>query len=150
MNKASFDKKVKKQLWFLNKKEKQALDQRLSSISDDDSVNLNKPVTFANAYLRQNVFRNKETKSYSMFVTLVVMMFAYVAYVALLGLFLFGLITSLSGVQFFINPKVDLSTTVVILTIIGAILLMIVSIYFIKVVTSYFTKKLLEIKFNSK
>lgn len=52
MNKASFDKKVKKQLWFLNKKEKQALDQRLSSISDDDSVNLNKPVTFANAYLR--------------------------------------------------------------------------------------------------
>ncbi|MEW7686694.1 hypothetical protein AB2P23_13090, partial [Staphylococcus aureus] len=44
MNKASFDKKVKKQLWFLNKKEKQALDQRLSSISDDDSVNLNKPV----------------------------------------------------------------------------------------------------------
>ncbi|WP_347084933.1 hypothetical protein [Staphylococcus aureus] len=147
MNKASFDKKVKKQLWFLNKKEKQALDQRLSSISDDDSVNLNKPVTFANDYLRQNVFRNKETKSYSMFVTLVVMMFAYVA---LLGLFLFGLITSLSGVQFFVSPKVDLSTTVVILTIIGAILLMIVSIYFIKVVTSYFTKKLLEIKFNSK
>lgn len=119
----------------------------MSSISDDDSVNLNKPVTFANAYLRQNVFRNKETKSYSMFVTLVVMMFAYVA---LLGLFLFGLITSLSGVQFFVSPKVDLSTTVVILTIIGAILLMIVSIYFIKIVTSYFTKKLLEIKFNSK
>ncbi|WP_444424749.1 hypothetical protein ACTS9Q_08845 [Staphylococcus aureus] len=145
MNKASFDKKVKKQLWFLNKKEKQALDQRLSSISDDDSVNLNKPVTFANTYLRENVFRSKETKSYSIFVTLVVMMFAYVA---LLGLFLFGLITSLSGVQFFVNPKVDLSTTVVILTIIGAILLMLVSIYFIKIVTSYFTKKLLEHKFN--
>ncbi len=46
--------------------------------------------------LRQNVFRNKETKSYSMFY-IIVMMFAYVA---LLGLFLFGLITSLSGVQF--------------------------------------------------
>ena len=86
MNKASFDKKLKA-IMVLNKKEKQALDQRLSSISDDDSVNLNKPVTFANAYLRQNVFRNKETKSYSMFVTLVVMMFAYVA---LLGLFYLG------------------------------------------------------------
>ncbi len=61
MNKASFDKKLKA-IMVLNKKEKQALDQRLSSISDDDSVNLNKPVTFANAYLRQNVFRNKETK----------------------------------------------------------------------------------------
>ncbi|WP_042740824.1 hypothetical protein, partial [Staphylococcus aureus] len=96
MNKASFDKKVKKQLWFLNKKEKHALDQRLSSITDKDNVNFNKPITFANAYLRENVFRSKETKSYSIFVTLVVMMFAYVA---LLGLFLFGLITSLSGVQ---------------------------------------------------
>ncbi|HCT1231588.1 TPA: hypothetical protein OTO26_002303 [Staphylococcus aureus] len=145
MNKASFDKKVKKQLWFLNKKEKQALDQRLSSITDKDNVNFNKPITFANMYLRENVFRSKETKSYSIFVTLVVMMFAYVA---LLGLFLFGLITSLSGVQFFVNPKVDLSTTVVILTIIGAILLMLVSIYLIKITTSYFTKKLLEHKFN--
>lgn len=145
MNKASFDKKVKKQLWFLNKNEKQALDQRLSSITDKDNVNFNKPITFANAYLRENVFRSKETKSYSIFVTLVVMMFAYVA---LLGLFLFGLITSLSGVQFFVNPKVELSTTVVILTIIGAILLMLVSIYLIKITTSYFTKKLLEHKFN--
>lgn len=145
MNKASFDKKVKKQLWFLNKKEKQALDQRLSSITDKDNVNFNKPIAFANGYLRENVFRSKETKSYSVFVTLVVMMFAYVA---LLGLFLFGLITSLSGVQFFVNPKVELSTTVVILTIIGAILLMLVSIYLIKITTSYFTKKLLEHKFN--
>ncbi|MBO8781278.1 hypothetical protein INO85_01770 [Staphylococcus aureus] len=146
MNKASFDKKVKKQLWFLNKNEKQALDQRLSSITDKDNVNFNKPITFANTHLRENVFRSKETKSYSIFVTLVVMMFAYVA---LLGLFLFGLITSLSGVQFFVNPKVELSTTVVILTIIGAILLMLVSIYLIKITTSYFTKKLLEHKFNS-
>ncbi|HCY1122535.1 TPA: hypothetical protein O0799_002745 [Staphylococcus aureus] len=145
MNKASFYKKVKKQLWFLNKKEKQALDKRLSSITDKDNVNFNKPITFANAYLRENVFRSKETKSYSIFVTLVVMMFAYVA---LLGLFLLGLITSLSGVQFFVNPKVELSTTVVILTIIGAILLMLVSIYLIKITTSYFTKKLLEHKFN--
>lgn len=126
-------------------KEKHALDQRLSSITDKDNVNFNKPITFANAYLRENVFRSKETKSYSIFVTLVVMMFAYVA---LLGLFLFGLITSLSGVQFFVNPKVELSTTVVILTIIGAILLMLVSIYLIKITTSYFTKKLIEHKFN--
>ena len=83
MNKASFDKKVKT-IMVLNKKEKQALDQRLSSITDKDNVNFNKPITFANGYLRENVFRSKETKSYSIFVTLVVMMFAYVA---LLGLF---------------------------------------------------------------
>lgn len=144
MNKASFDKRLKSNYGF-EQKEKQALDQRLSSITDKDNVNFNKPITFANGYLRENVFRSKETKSYSIFVTLVVMMFAYVA---LLGLFLFGLITSLSGVQFFVNPKVELSTTFVILTIIGAILLMIVSIYLIKITTSYFTKKLLEHKFN--
>lgn len=68
----------------LNKKEKQALDQRLSSITDKDNVNFNKPITFANGYLRKMYFVVKETKSYSIFVTLVVMMFAYVA---LLGLF---------------------------------------------------------------
>ena len=83
MNKASFDKKVKSNYGF-EQKEKHALDQRLSSITDKDNVNFNKPITFANAYLRENVFRSKETKSYSIFVTLVVMMFAYVA---LLGLF---------------------------------------------------------------
>ena len=83
MNKASFDKRLKA-IMVLNKKEKHALDQRLSSITDKDNVNFNKPITFANAYLRENVFRSKETKSYSIFVTLVVMMFAYVA---LLGLF---------------------------------------------------------------
>ncbi len=55
-----------------------------------------------------------------------------------IGLFLFGLITSLSGVQFFVSPKVDLSTIVVILTIIGAILLMFSPLVcFIKIVTSY-------------
>ncbi|HDY9537709.1 TPA: hypothetical protein RRN10_001305 [Staphylococcus argenteus] len=147
MSKKLFDKKVKKQLWFLNKKEKLELDQHLASISESDNVNFNKPITFANAYLRQYIFKDKEVKSYSMFLILIMMILAYVA---LLGIFLFGLITSLSGVQFFVNPKVDLTTTVVILTIIGAILLMFVSIYLIKIVTSYFTKKLLELKFNSK
>lgn len=131
----------------LNKKEKLELDQHLASISESDNVNFNKPITFANAYLRQYIFKDKEAKSYSMFLILIMMILAYVA---LLGIFLFGLITSLSGVQFFVNPKVDLTTTVVILTIIGAILLMFVSIYLIKIVTSYFTKKLLELKFNSK
>ena len=107
-------------------------------------MNFNKPITFANGYLRENVFRSKETKSYSIFVTLVddVCIRCFIRFV------LFGLITSLSGVQFFVNPKVELSTTFVILTIIGAILLMIVSIYLIKITTSYFTKKLLEHKFN--
>ena len=51
MNKASFDKRLKA-IMVLNKKEKQALDQRLSSITDKDNVNFNKPITFANGYLR--------------------------------------------------------------------------------------------------
>ena len=61
MNKASFDKRLKA-IMVLNKKEKQALDQRLSSITDKDNVNFNKPITFANGYLRKMYFVVKKLK----------------------------------------------------------------------------------------
>ncbi|MBO1199949.1 hypothetical protein J3T65_11430 [Staphylococcus simiae] len=147
MNKSTFDKKVKKQLWFLNKNEKRELDNHLTQLDDSESNHFNKPIAYSNEYLRHHVFNKSTAKSYNTFLLLLGIVFTYVC---LLGLFLFGLITSLTGVQFFIQPKVDLSTATVILTIIGAILLMIVSIYLIKIVTAFFTKKLLQAKFNSK
>ena len=61
MNKASFDKKVKSNYGF-EQKEKHALDQRLSSITDKDNVNFNKPITFANAYLEKMYFVVKKLK----------------------------------------------------------------------------------------
>ncbi|MGT9231155.1 hypothetical protein ACVV5W_13215, partial [Enterococcus faecalis] len=68
----------------------------------------------------------------------------------LLGGFLFGLITSLTAVNYFIHPQVNLSTVTVVLIIIGAIILMLIAIFLIKKVTAFFTKKLLEYKFNKK
>lgn len=147
MNKSTFDKKVRKQLWFLNKNEKKELDNHLTQLDDNDTTYINKPIAYSNEYLKHHVFNKNTAKSYNTFLLLVGIVFVYVC---LLGLFLFGLITSLTGVQFFIHPKVDLSTTTVILTIIGSILLMIVSIYFIKIATAFFTKKLLQAKFNAK
>ena len=61
-------------------------------------------------------------------------------YVILLGGFLFGLITSLTAVNYFINPQVTLSTMTVTLIIVGAILLMIVSLFLIKKVTAFLLK----------
>src|SRR5699024_12637168 len=69
-------------------------------------------------------------------------------YIVLLGVFLFALLSSLSSVQYFIKPEVQLFSTVVILTLVGSVLLLIISIYLIQKVSGYFTKKLLEYKLN--
>ncbi|MDQ7227571.1 hypothetical protein RCI17_12785, partial [Staphylococcus haemolyticus] len=69
-------------------------------------------------------------------------------YAFLLGLFLTVFITSLTAVNYFINPQVSMPVINVILILIGAVLLAIVSLLLIKSVTAFFTKKLLEYKFN--
>ncbi|PTJ33106.1 hypothetical protein BU026_06625, partial [Staphylococcus simulans] len=68
----------------------------------------------------------------------------------LLGLFLFGLLTSLSVVQYFVNPQVDLSLVQLALILIGGIISLIVASILMKIVTAFFTKKLLENRFNQR
>ena len=131
-----FKQKVKKQLWFLNKKEKSKLDSVLESVVEKhDNEHLNRPIAFSNQFLKEYVFKEKVVSSTQLFALL-------------LGIFLFGFITSLTAVQYFIKPEVQLSTLTVILTFIGSLLLVIVSLYLIRLVTGYFTKKLLEYKHN--
>ena len=60
-------------------------------------------------------------------------------YAFLLGLFLTGFITSLTAVNYFINPQVSMPVINVILILIGAVLA-IVSLLLIKSVTAFFTK----------
>ena len=48
------------------------------------------------------------------------------------GIILFGFITSLTAVNYFINPQVKVATWSVILILIGAILLIIISLWLIK------------------
>lgn len=141
-----FKQKVKKQLWFLNKKEKSKLDSVLESVVEKhDNEHLNRPIAFSNQFLKEYVFKEKVVSSTQLFALLLGILFTYIM---LLGVFLFGFITSLTAVQYFIKPEVQLSTLTVILTFIGALLLVIVSLYLIRLVTGYFTKKLLEYKHN--
>ncbi|MGW9987136.1 hypothetical protein [Staphylococcus cohnii] len=141
-----FKQKVKKHLWFLNKKEKHQLDQVLTNVLDKHhEEELNRPIAFSNQFLKNYIFEEKIVSSTYFFMLLISILFTYII---LVGLFLFALLTSLSSVQFFIKPEVDLSSVIVILTLIGAVLLLIISLYLIKVVTGYFTKKLLEYKHN--
>ncbi|MDW8565308.1 hypothetical protein [Staphylococcus shinii] len=141
-----FEQKVKKQLWFLNKKEKNKLDEVLSKTVDlDESDQLKRPVAFSNQFLKEYIFKEKVVSSTQLFVLLLGILGTYIV---LIGLFLFGFLTSLTSVQYFIKPEVELSTVTVVLTLVGALLLVIVSLYMIKVVTGYFTKKLLEYKHN--
>lgn len=141
-----FKQKVKKQLWFLNKKEKSKLDSVLESVVEKhDNEHLNRPIAFSNQFLKEYVFKEKVVSSTQLFALLLGILFTYIM---LLGIFLFGFIISLTAVQYFIKPEVQLSTLTVILTFIGALLLVIVSLYLIRLVTGYFTKKLLEYKHN--
>ncbi|MCE7783240.1 hypothetical protein [Staphylococcus xylosus] len=141
-----FKQKVKKQLWFLNKKEKNKLDEVLSkAIGSNESEELKRPIAFSNQFLKEYIFKEKVVSSTQLFILLLGILGTYIV---LIGLFLFGFLTSLTSVQYFIKSEVELSTVTVLLTLVGALLLLIVSLYMIKVVTGYFTKKLLEYKHN--
>lgn len=141
-----FKQKLKKQLWFLNKKEKNKLDEVLSkAVDSNESEQLKRPVAFSNQFLKEYIFKEKVVSSTQLFLLLLGILGTYIV---LIGLFLFGFLTSLTSVQYFIKPEVELSTVTVLLTLAGALLLLIVSLYIIKVVTGYFTKKLLEYKHN--
>lgn len=141
-----FKQKVKKQLWFLNKKEKNKLDEVLSkAVDSNESEQLKRPVAFSNQFLKEYIFKEKVVSSTQLFLLLLGILGTYIL---LIGLFLFGFLTNLTSVQYFIKPEVELSTVTVLLTLVGALLLLIVSLYMIKVVTGYFTKKLLEYKHN--
>ncbi|MEB8209052.1 hypothetical protein BU063_11200 [Staphylococcus succinus] len=141
-----FKQKVKKQLWFLNKKEKNKLEDVLTqAIDEKDGEELNRPIAFSNQFLKTHVFKEKVVSTTQLFVLLIGIL---ISYIVLLGLFLFGFLTSLTSVQYFVKPEVQLSTITVILTLVGALLLIVVSLYLIKIATAYFTKKLLEYKHN--
>ncbi|PTK58013.1 hypothetical protein BUZ36_12130 [Staphylococcus haemolyticus] len=104
-----------------------------------------KPIQYANQFLKNNIFKQKEVASSTLLFLLIGMVLIYAF---LLGLFLAGFITSLTAVNYFINPQVTMPVINVILILIGAVLLAIVSLLLIKSVTAFFTKKLLEYKFN--
>lgn len=147
MKKDIFETKVKKQLWFLNKQEKEKLNQVFNELENDSSNELvyKKPIKFSNQFLKNHVFREKHQGTMSLFFIIIGLLLINAL---LLGLFLFGLLTSLNVVQYFIHPQVQLSNMQLILILIGGILSMVVASILMKIVTAFFTKKLLEYRYN--
>ncbi|UJA41919.1 hypothetical protein [Staphylococcus epidermidis] len=147
MSKNEFIKRVNKQLWFLNAKEKNALNKYIDSVDQNKSIDTNKPIRFSNEYLKKFIFNLKKKSTSHVFVLLICMVLAYAF---LLGLFILGLVASLAIVHAYINPNIDLSVFVMLTVLIVAIIIMIASLYAIKHTTALFTKKLLEYKFNKR
>ena len=116
-----------------------------SVVEKHDNEHLNRPIAFSNQFLKEYVFKEKVVSSTQLFALLLGILFTYIM---LLGIFLFGFITSLTAVQYFIKPEVQLSTLTVILTFIGSLLLVIVRLYLIRLITEKKKKKLLEYKHN--
>ncbi|WP_412521193.1 hypothetical protein [Staphylococcus simulans] len=149
MKKEQFETKVKKQLWFLNKKEKGQLNQVLKELenSQDNTLTYKQPIKFSNQFLRTHIFQQRHQGTASLFLIIVGMLLINAL---LLGVFLFGLLTSLSVVQYFVNPQVDLSFVQLAFILIGGILALVVASILMKIVTAFFTKKLLEHRFNQR
>ncbi|MHD0397403.1 hypothetical protein ACY2DA_06145 [Staphylococcus simulans] len=149
MKKEQFETKVKKQLWFLNKKEKDQLNRVLNDLENhgSDTLTYKKPIKFSNQFLSTHVFHKRHQGTASLFLIIVGMLLINAL---LLGLFLFGLLTSLSVVQYFVNPQVKLSFVQLALILLGGIIALIVASVLMKIVTAFFTKKLLEHRFNQR
>ena len=68
MKHTEFEEKVKKQLWFLNKKEKKLLQNNLTHYhnevegneGDIQSKKYRKPIQYANQFLKNNIFKQKQ------------------------------------------------------------------------------------------
>ena len=143
MKHTEFEEKVKKQLWFLNKRKK-LLQNNLTHYHNEVEGNegIFSQRNIANQFSTQinfknNIFKQKEVASSTLLFLLIGMVLIYAF---LLGLFLTGFITSLTAVNYFINPQVSMPVINVILILIGAVLLAIVSLLLIKSVTAFFTK----------
>ncbi|MCU5746834.1 hypothetical protein N9R04_09115 [Staphylococcus sp. SQ8-PEA] len=143
MSESNFEVKVRKYLWFLNRKEK----TKLANVMNDSKSHSNdeRPIYFANQFLKRYIFKEKAMNTNHFFLILIGL---FASYVICVGLFLLGFLTSLSAVQHLLNPAKELSFLIVSLTFIGSLLLLVVSLFLIKRVTAFFTKKLLEYKFN--
>ena len=109
---------------------------RRGNEGDIQSKKYRKPIQYANQFLKIT-YLNKRSSKFHIVILLIGMVLIYAF---LLGLFLTGFITSLTAVNYFINPQVSMPVINVILILIGAVLLAIVSLLLIKSVTAFFTK----------
>lgn len=146
MRKDVFEYKIKKELWYLNRREKNDLTQYFEKHSIETlQQQYRTPRSFVNHYLQHEIFGTRIVSSGHLVTSLVGLL---IANILLLGLFITGLLLSLSAINHFIQPQVSLSIGVVIAILLSAIVLMIVAVYLMKRANAFFTKRLLLYKFN--
>lgn len=141
-----FKYKVEKQLWYLNRREKAALaeilaDDKMDAIQEQFIT----PGRFASFYLKEQVFKDRIVGSSHLFTTLLGI---FASNIVLLGVLITGMLLSLTAVNHFIHPQVSLSTVTVIAALIGGIAMMFVAVWMMKVANTFFTKRLVDYKFN--
>ena len=72
----TFKQQVRKQLWFLNKKEKAQLETVFNNLEQSSTgIDTKKPVRFANSFLKTYVFKEKQPSTGQFFLLLFCMIF---------------------------------------------------------------------------
>lgn len=143
MKKDEFEHKVHKHLWFLNRAEKKCLNEQLTRY-DPTSDHLN-PISYANAFLKRYIFKNKRMTVGTLYCLLIGLLCSSIIFV---GLFLFGFLLSIYAVNTLLTSDGSLSRGLTLLLIPGSCLIIFVSLFLLRASVRYFTKRLVEYKFN--
>ncbi len=146
MQNQAFQHQIEKDLWYLNQREKKALHTYLKSRDMDDIQNKYRtPQRFVSYYLKNHIFSNELKTSSYLTMTLIGL---FVVNVMLLGLFIGALLLCLSSAHYFIQPNMNLSVGLVIAIMLTALISLVLIVYLMKVANGYFTKRLIDYKFN--
>ncbi|MCS4485288.1 hypothetical protein [Staphylococcus americanisciuri] len=141
-----FKYKIEKQLWYLNRREKAKLAEVLSEDRLEQlQSEFRTPGRFVTVYLKESVFKSRVVGTTHLFTTLIGL---FAANIVLLGILITGMLLSLTALNHFIHPQVTLSTITVITALLSGIVLIILAVWIMKVANAFFTKRLVDYKFN--
>ena len=146
MIKNSREKTITKQLWYLNKKEKTRLAQTLKKYDENEFIqNYKTNNQFVISFLKQKVFNSKEKSQMHLLGALIGL---FVSNVILLGLFILGLLLTLTSVKHLIDPTSSLNGAYVSMIMITSIFATLLTLLLMKPVNAFFTKRLIDYKLN--
>lgn len=148
MSSQAFKKRIDKQTWFLNQREKEALNQYIhqrsvETIQQEQAT----PSKFVASYLKYELFNQPKYRHVHAVTNILGLL---IMNIVLLTLFLTGLILSITTMNGFLRGNQVLSSTQLFLFMILAIVAMVIAINFIPKSNRYFTKRIIASQFNRK
>lgn len=148
MSSQAFKKRIDKQTWFLNHREKEALNQYINQRSVETIQQEHAtPSKFVASYLKYELFNQPKYRHVHAVTNILGLL---IMNIVLLTLFLTGLILSITTMNGFLRGNQVLSSTQLFLFMILAIVAMVIAIYFIPKSNRYFTKRIIASQFNRK